>query len=126
MRLYVAAVLRHVPEEPLQPVSMGTVHLANDADVAIALRMDAYLAPGANTGIPVGLYRSGATASPVYLDADFLLGPEAAQLVLDVTGGARTAGVPIQQYADNGTLAQHWNLLPVEGGEFFVIQSARV
>ena len=61
IRLYTAAVLRHVPEEPLQPVSMGTVHLASDEDVAVALRMDAYLTPGASTGIPVGLYRSGAT-----------------------------------------------------------------
>ena len=90
IRLYSAAVLRHVPEEPLQPVSMGTVHLASDEDVAIALRMDAYLTPGANTGIPVGLYRSGATSSPVYLDADFLLGPEAAHLNISGVSGLAT------------------------------------
>src|SRR4051812_37769073 len=36
IRLYTAAVLRHVPEEPLQPVPMGTVFLAEEADVAIA------------------------------------------------------------------------------------------
>src|SRR5689334_6033960 len=36
IRLYTAAVLRQVPEEPLQPVPMGQVFLANDADVAIA------------------------------------------------------------------------------------------
>ena len=30
--------LRHVPEEPLQPVPMGTVFLADEMDVAIALR----------------------------------------------------------------------------------------
>ena len=54
----------------------------------------------------------------------FILASRSSGLVLDVTGGARTAGVPIQQYADNGTPAQHWNLLPVEGGEFFVIESA--
>jgi hypothetical protein len=75
VRLYTAAVLRQVPEEPLQPVPMGEVHLAADDDVAAALRMDAYLKEGARTAVPVGLYRSGGTESPVYLDADFLLGP---------------------------------------------------
>lgn len=54
----------------------------------------------------------------------FIIASRSSGLVLDVTGGARIVGIPIQQYADNGTLAQHWNLLPVEGGEFFVIQSA--
>lgn len=54
----------------------------------------------------------------------FIIASRSSGLVLDVTGGARTANVPIQQYADNGTPAQHWNLLPVEGSEFFVIQSA--
>ena len=61
IRLYTAAVLRHIPEEPLQPVPMGTVFLADEADVAIALRMDGYLKPGAHTGIPIGVYRAGGT-----------------------------------------------------------------
>ena len=37
IRLYSAAVLRHVPEEPLQPVPLGEVFLASSDDVAIAL-----------------------------------------------------------------------------------------
>src|SRR5438477_32578 len=78
IRLYTAAVLRHIPEEPLQPVPMGDVHLADVDDVAVALRMDGYLKEGARTGIPIGVYRSGGTEAPIYLDADFLLGPEAA------------------------------------------------
>ena len=90
IRLYTAAVLRHVPEEPLQPVGMGTVHLGTDADVAAALRMDAYLTGDDSTGIPVGLYRAGATASPIYLDADFLLGPEAAHLNISGVSGLAT------------------------------------
>ena len=90
VRLYTATVLRHVPEEPLQPVPMGTVHLASDADVASALRMDSYLREGTDTGIPVGLYRSGGTSSPVYLDADFLLGPEAAHLNISGVSGLAT------------------------------------
>ena len=90
IRLYTAAVLRHVPEEPLQPVGMGTVHLGTDADVAAALRMDAYLTGDDRTGIPVGLYRAGATASPIYLDADFLLGPEAAHLNISGVSGLAT------------------------------------
>jgi uncharacterized protein len=73
IRLYSAAVLRQIPEEPLQPVPMGEVFLAGEEDVATALRMDAYLKEGAHTGIPIGVYRAGATDSVVWLDADFLL-----------------------------------------------------
>lgn len=90
IRLYAAAVLRHVPEEPLQPVPMGEVYLADVADVAVALRMDGYLKAGANTGIPVGIYRAGGTEAPVYLDADFLMGPEAAHLNITGVSGLAT------------------------------------
>src|SRR5919199_6190764 len=73
IRLYTAAVLRQLPEEPLQPVPMGEVFLASDEDVQAALRMDAFLRPGASTGIPIGVYRAGSgEGSPIYLDADFL------------------------------------------------------
>ena len=90
IRLYTAHALRHIPDEPLQPVPMGVVHLATDADVAVALRMDGYLKEGQRTGIPVGVYRSGAMQSPVYLDADFLLGPEAAHLNISGVSGLAT------------------------------------
>ena len=85
------AVLRHVPEEPLQPVPMGAVYLATEADVAVALRMDGYLREDASTGIPIGLYRAGRhRRAPVYLDADFLLGPEAAHLNITGVSGLAT------------------------------------
>ncbi|MDO8502831.1 MAG: hypothetical protein Q7S20_13420 [Gemmatimonadaceae bacterium] len=90
IRLYTAAVLRQIPEEPLQPVPMGEVFLAAGEDVAVALRMDGYLKEGANTGIPVGVYRAGATDSVIYLDADFLLGPEAAHLNISGMSGLAT------------------------------------
>lgn len=90
IRLYTAAVLRQLPDEPLQPVPMGDVFLADDSDVAVALRMDAYLREGAHTGIPVGVYRAGGTDSPIYLDADFLLGPEAAHLNITGVSGLAT------------------------------------
>jgi DNA helicase HerA-like ATPase len=90
IRLYTAAVLRHVPEEPLQPVPMGTVFLADESDVAIALRMDGYLKPGARSGIPIGVYRAGGTDSAIFLDADFLLGPEAAHLNISGVSGLAT------------------------------------
>jgi DNA helicase HerA-like ATPase len=90
IRLYTAHALRHIPDEPLQPVPMGVVHLATDADVAVALRMDGYLKEGQRTGIPIGVYRSGAMQSPVYLDADFLLGPEAAHLNISGVSGLAT------------------------------------
>jgi uncharacterized protein len=86
IRLYTAAVLRRLPEEPLQPVPLGVVHLAGDADVAVALRMDSY----AGNGIPIGVYRAGALESPVYLDPDFLLGPEAAHLNITGVSGLAT------------------------------------
>lgn len=81
VRCYKAAVLRVEPEEPLQPVPVAPVFLADDAAVAKALRMDSFQH---RTGIPVGLYQNGEELSPVYLDSEFLLGPEAAHL--NVTG----------------------------------------
>jgi DNA helicase HerA-like ATPase len=90
IRLYTAAVLRQVPEEPLQPVPMGQVFLATDEDVAVGLRMDGYLRPENNTGIPIGIYRAGGTDSPIYLDADFLVGPEAAHLNIAGVSGLAT------------------------------------
>jgi DNA helicase HerA-like ATPase len=90
IRLYTAHVLRQIPDEPLQPVPMGTVALASDEDVNVALRMDTYLKAGSNTGIPCGLYRAGAMEAPIYLDAEFLLGPEAAHLNISGVSGLAT------------------------------------
>ena len=90
IRLFTAAVLRQIPEEPLQPVPLGPVWLATDADVALALRMDAFLEGERPTGIPVGLYAAGGLESPVYLDCDFLLGPEAAHLNITGVSGLAT------------------------------------
>ena len=90
IRLYTAAVLRQIPEEPLQPVPMGEVFAATDADVALALRMDGYLRDDARTAIPVGLYHAGTTSAPIHLDADFLLGPEAAHLSISGVSGLAT------------------------------------
>ena len=90
IRLFTAAVLRQIPEEPLQPVPLGAVWLASDADVALALRMDGYLTGERPTGIPVGLYAAGGLEAPVYLDCDFLLGPEAAHLNITGVSGLAT------------------------------------
>jgi DNA helicase HerA-like ATPase len=90
IRLWTAAVLRQIPEEPLQPVPLGRVLVATDADIAQALRMDTYLTGATPTGIPIGLYTSGGIESPVYLDADFLLGPEAAHLNISGISGLAT------------------------------------
>jgi hypothetical protein len=90
IRYWTAAVLRQIPEEPLQPVPIGQVLVASDADVAQALRMDAYLHSTAPTAIPIGLYTSAGLEAPVYLDADFLLGPEAAHLNISGVSGLAT------------------------------------
>jgi DNA helicase HerA-like ATPase len=90
IRYWTAAALRQIPEEPLQPVPLGQVFVASDIDVAQALRMDAYLHSATPTAIPIGLYTSGGLESPVYLDADFLLGPEAAHLNISGVSGLAT------------------------------------
>lgn len=90
IRLFTAAVLRHLPEEPLQPVAIGTVHLAGDDDVVTALRMEGYAPPEGEAGIPCGVFAAGSLQAPVYLDADFLLGPEAAHLNISGMSGLAT------------------------------------
>ncbi|UCC48507.1 MAG: ATP-binding protein [Gemmatimonadota bacterium] len=90
IRLYSAAVLRREPEEPVQPVPMGAVYLADDLDVVVGLRMDAYVGGERDTGVPLGLYTSGGLEAPVFLDADFLLGPEAAHLNITGVSGLAT------------------------------------
>jgi hypothetical protein len=90
IRLWTAAVLRQLPEEPMQPVPLGTVTAASNDDVRIALRMDAYVREEASTGIPIGLYAAGGMSAPVYLDADFLVGPEAAHLNITGVSGLAT------------------------------------
>lgn len=90
VRLFLASVLRQIPEEPLQPVPIGSVRLATDDDVVLALRMDGFATGERATGIPVGVYAAGGHSSPVYLDCDFLLGPEAAHLNISGVSGLAT------------------------------------
>ena len=116
IRLYTAAVLRQIPEEPLQPVPMGQVFLADEADVQVALRMDNYLRGGANTGIPVGVYRAGGTDAVIYLDADFLLGPEAAHL--NITG---VSGLATKTSAVEWLLASLFTHFPEEKGSIAAV-----
>ena len=52
--------------------------------------MDGYLRGEDSTGIPVGVYRAGGTDAPIYLDADFLIGPEAAHLNITGVSGLAT------------------------------------
>lgn len=116
IRLYTAAVLRQIPEEPLQPVPMGEVFLAEEQDVQVALRMDGYLREGANTGIPVGVYRAGGTDAVIYLDADFLLGPEAAHL--NITG---VSGLATKTSAVEWLLASMFTHFPHEKGSIAAV-----
>ncbi|HEU5049799.1 MAG TPA: hypothetical protein VFU00_05700 [Gemmatimonadales bacterium] len=90
IRLYVGSVLRQEPAEPLQPVPIGPVYLATDQDVALALRMDGYTTGERPTGVPVGIYAAGGRESPVMLDCDFLVGPEAAHLNISGVSGLAT------------------------------------
>ncbi len=90
VRLWTAAVLRHVPEEPVQPVPLARVSLATREDVEAALRMDGYVRSEPSAGIPVGLYTGGGMSAPIYLDADFLLGPGSAHLNISGVSGLAT------------------------------------
>jgi hypothetical protein len=116
IRLYTAAVLRQIPEEPLQPVPMGQVFLAAEEDVQVALRMDGYLRDGAHTGIPIGVYRAGGTDAVIYLDADFLLGPEAAHL--NITG---VSGLATKTSAVEWLLASVFRHFPEEKGSIAAV-----
>jgi hypothetical protein len=116
IRLYTAAVLRQIPEEPLQPVPMGQVFLAEEADVQVALRMDNYLREGASTGIPIGVYRAGGTEAVIYLDADFLLGPEAAHL--NITG---VSGLATKTSAVEWLLASLFRHFPEDKGSIAAV-----
>jgi uncharacterized protein len=116
IRLYTAAVLRQIPEEPLQPVPMGEVFLADEQDVQVALRMDGYLREGANSGIPVGVYRAGGTDAVIYLDADFLLGPEAAHL--NITG---MSGLATKTSAVEWLLSSMFTHFPHEKGSIAAV-----
>ncbi len=106
VRLWTAAVLRQQPEEPLQPVPLGRVFVATDADVAQALRMDGYVSGAAPRAIPIGLYSAGGLEAPVQLDADFLLGPEAAHLNICGISGLATKTSAVEFLL--GSIFQHF------------------
>jgi hypothetical protein len=95
---------------------MGQVYLAEEADVQVALRMDSYLREGANTGIPIGVYRAGGTDAVIYLDADFLLGPEAAHL--NITG---VSGLATKTSAVEWLLASLFKHFPDEKGSIAAV-----
>jgi len=90
VRLWTAAVLRQLPEEPLQPVPLAAVRLASAEDVETALRMDSYRRAEPSAGIPIGLYAGGGLRAPIFLDPDFLLGPESAHLNISGVSGLAT------------------------------------
>jgi hypothetical protein len=90
IRLWTVAVVRQLPAEPMQPAPFGAVVLASAEDVRVALRMETYTGGHASTGIPIGLLASSAVDAPVFLDADFLVGPEAAHFNISGVSGLAT------------------------------------
>jgi hypothetical protein len=116
IRLYAAAVLRHLPEEPVQPVPLGAVHLASDSDIVTALRMDSYTVGPTPTGVPIGVYAAGGLEAPIYVDADFLLGPEAAHL--NITG---VSGLATKPSAVEFFLTALFQRFPVQKGRIAAV-----
>ena len=91
IRLFTAAVLRQMPEEPLQPVPLGR-GLARHRCRRRARPPDGRLhrrraAPPASRSAST---RPAGSSRPVYLDCDFLLGPEAAHLNITGVSGLAT------------------------------------
>ncbi|MBS1718062.1 MAG: ATP-binding protein [Armatimonadetes bacterium] len=84
IRVYEAAVLRRIPEEPVGAVPFGLVTLADEADVRRALRTESYLE---QYGIPAGCYGEKDKPHAVHVDSRFLLGPEAGHLNVTGTSG---------------------------------------
>src|SRR6267143_2058095 len=78
--------------------------------------MDSYLREGANTGIPIGVYRAGGTDAVIYLDADFLLGPEAAHL--NITG---VSGLATKTSAVEWLLSSLFKHFPEEKGSIAAV-----
>jgi hypothetical protein len=109
----------------VQPPPIAPVYLATEADVHYALRIDEI--PPARR-IPVGVYESGETLVPIYLDADFLLGPEAGHLNVTGTSGlaAKTSAIQflltaIFQKAHKSVAVVCFN---VKGGDLLFIDHA--
>src|SRR5438445_9440283 len=73
--------------------------------------MDAYVTGAQPGGIPVGLYTAAGLEAPVYLDADFLLGPEAAHL--NISGGS---GLATKTSAGEFLLASIFEHFPAHKG----------
>jgi hypothetical protein len=84
MRVFQAAVLRRIPEEPVGAVPIGKVFLADEADVRAALRTDSF---ADEFGIPCGCYGSKDAPVAVHLHGHFLLGPESGHLNITGTSG---------------------------------------
>jgi len=78
--------------------------------------MDGYLREGAHTGIPLGVYRAGGTDAVIYLDADFLLGPEAAHL--NITG---VSGLATKTSAVEWLLSSIFTHFPEEKGSIAAV-----
>jgi DNA helicase HerA-like ATPase len=116
IRLFQAAVLRQEPEEPLQAVPLGAVALASDEDVAKALRMDSYQTGATPTAMPIGLYTAGGLEAPITVDADFLLGPEAAHV--NITG---VSGLATKTSAVEFLLASIFQTFPAHKGRIAAV-----
>lgn len=66
--------------------------------------------------------RVGDASHPV-AGRPFIVANRSSGLVLDIPGSAHTPGVAIQQWSDNGSASQHWELQPVDAG-YCLIRSA--
>lgn len=83
IRVFQAAVLRRIPDEPLGAVGIAAVFHADTAGVNSALGGEKY----EGKGIPIGLYGPRENPIPIFADPAYLLGPEAGHLNITGTSG---------------------------------------
>jgi DNA helicase HerA-like ATPase len=126
IRVFEAAVLRREPEDhPATAVGIGAVFRSDESDLRIALgNVDPAKA------IPVGCYRDGDRYLPVFVDCEFLIGPEAGHLNMTGTSGlaAKTSYIEFLLQAifqkfegDDGVAAVLFN---VKGGDLLYLDHA--
>lgn len=127
IRVYEAAVLRRIPEEPVAAVGIGEVYEATAADVRTALCGDKF-----EGGIPIGFYGMKGKELPVYADPDYILGPEAGHFNITGTSGlaAKTSYIQFllssvfQHYEGRGDQGIAGVMFNVKGGDLLYLDHA--
>lgn len=121
IRVFQAAVLRRIPDEPLGAVGISAVYYADTVGVNTALGGEKY----EGRGIPIGLYGPKESPMPIFADPAFLLGPEAGHLNVTGTSGlaAKTSYIEflLQSIFQKSTESVAAVVFNVKGGDLLFL-----